>query len=62
MQAMATAVVTYERGTTYITNISGGKTYYAATGSLWVGGLRFDTIERYDPIGLDLVHLVKARP
>lgn len=55
---MATAVVIYERGTTYITNISDSKTCYAVTGSLTVGGLRFDTIERFAKTGEDFVHLV----
>jgi hypothetical protein len=56
---MATAVVTYERGTTYITNISDSETCHAVTGSLMVGGLMFDTIERYKPKGVDFVHLVQ---
>jgi hypothetical protein len=54
---MATTVVSYTRGTTYISNISGGKTCYGLVGEMAVGGLLFETIERFSKEGLDFVHL-----
>ena len=44
---MATPVVTYTRGSTYISDISGGKTCYGLVGQLAAGGLLFDTLERF---------------
>jgi len=54
---MATPVVTYTRGSTYIKNISDGKTCYALLGDIVVVGLAFDAIERFNLTGLDFVHL-----
>lgn len=55
---MATTVVSYERGTTYVTNIADSDTCYALVGSLWVGGLAFDTLERFSlKKKPDFVHL-----
>lgn len=54
---MAIKVVSYTRGTTYVTNISGGKTAYGLVGTLWIGGLAFDTLERFALDGIDFVHL-----
>ncbi len=54
---MATPVVTYERGSHYIKNISGSKTCYGLVGELGVGGLLFQTLERFQLSGLDFVHL-----
>ena len=54
---MATTVVTYTRGTTYIKEIKDGKTLYGLLGDLVVGGLAFDSIERFNLHHGDFVHL-----
>ena len=54
---MATPVVTFRRGSTYISNISDRKTCYGLVGELAVGGLLFDTLERFVLKDLDFVHL-----
>jgi hypothetical protein len=55
---MARPVVTYERGSTYISHVSAGKTCCGLVGTLTVGGLAFDTIERFDMTSVpDFVHL-----
>jgi len=54
---MATTVVTYTRGSTYIKNVSHGKTCHGLVGWMVVGGLTFQTIERFSKEGLDFVHL-----
>lgn len=54
---MATPVITYSRGSSYIKNVSGDKTCYALVGELAVGGLLFETLERFTLTGMDYVHL-----
>src|SRR5207253_10383463 len=48
---MATTVVSYTRGSTYIKEIRNGKTLYGLLGDMVVGGLAFDTIERFSLTG-----------
>lgn len=58
---MATSAVIYERGTTYVTNISGGKTCYGLVGEIWIGGLCFETLERFSlKDKVDFIHLAKG--
>lgn len=60
---MARKLVTYERGTTYVSNIVSGSTpCYGLVGTLWIGGLAFDTLERFelDLKTKDYVHLPKG--
>jgi len=54
---MATTVVSYTRGSTYITNLHDGTVCYGLVGEMVVGGLTFDTIERFALKHLDFVHL-----
>jgi hypothetical protein len=55
---MARPVVTYERGSTYVSHVSGGKTCCGLVGTLTVTGMAFDTIERFDKTSVpDFVHL-----
>ncbi|WP_426956422.1 hypothetical protein [Muricoccus radiodurans] len=44
---MATHVVSYQRDTSYVTNISKGATCYAVLGTMTVGGTTFRTFERF---------------
>lgn len=59
---MATTVVTYTRGSTYLSELSNGTHYYGLIGTLTVGGLEFDSLENFDLNikNIDTVHL-KAR-
>src|SRR5262245_25359767 len=56
---MATTVVTYTRGSTYISENSDGTSYYGLIGTLTVGGLEFDSLENFDLNikNVDTVHL-----
>ncbi len=55
---MARPVITYERGSTYISHVSKKSgTCCGLVGTLTIAGLTFDTLERFDMTPRDYVHL-----
>src|SRR5438552_2452791 len=58
---MATPVVFYTRGTTYVSNVSKGQTYYALIGTLTAPGLEFDSLENFD-LNINYVDTVHLKP
>ena len=56
---MATTVITYTRGSTYISEYHDGTYYYGLIGTLTVGGLKFDSLENFNlnRKTVDTVHL-----
>ena len=44
---MTTPIVTYERGTSYVTNVAGGATCYGLVGKMVCAGTTFATFERF---------------